>query len=176
LIGWILRTSFRLIIMKNYNSTPSRSTDHPLILSSKAQTQRATVANVETKEQIKKSILPKNNKDEIIPYKVDDTVRIKVELGSDFEHPSNSVSWSRETFKVSKVLKYAKAQSQLQPYYRVTDTEGKEVKENFYHHALRKVNDNILVGVEEPEKFVIQKILDDMKKKDTTGRARKYLL
>jgi hypothetical protein len=47
---------------------------------------------VQTKEQIKKSILPKNNKDEIIPYKVGDTVRIKVELGTGFEHPSNNVS------------------------------------------------------------------------------------
>jgi hypothetical protein len=76
---------------------------------------------------------------------------------------------------VSKVLN-AEAQSQLQPYYRVTDGDGKEVKETFYHHALRQVSENILVGIEEPEKFIIQKILDDRTKKDTTGRARKYLL
>ena len=88
--------NFIPLIMKNYNSTPSRITKQPPIDIVKQGTDPKSVANVETKEQIKKSILPKNNKDEIIPYKVGDTVRIKVELGSDFEHASNNVSWSRE--------------------------------------------------------------------------------
>lgn len=167
--------NFIPLILKNYNSTPSRVTKKPPEEIVKQGTDPKSQANEETKEQIKKSILPKNNKDEIIPYKVGDTVRIKVELANDFEHPSNNISYSKEKFKVSKV-KNAKAQSQLQPVYRVMDEQGKEVKEDFYHHALRKVNANVLVGVQEPEKFVIQKILDEKKKKDNTGKYRRYLL
>jgi len=91
-------------------------------------------------------------------------------LANDFEHPSNNISYSREVFKIAKV-RIPKGESALQPSYRIEDDEGEEVKENYYHNDLRKVNENILVKVDQPELFIVQKIIDDK-----TVDRRRFLL
>jgi hypothetical protein len=153
-------TSYIQLLVDNYNKTQSRVTKKAPIDIVKQGSDPKNPENLQTKENIKRAVLPKNDTSEIVPYKVGDHVRVKVMLANDFEHPSNNISWSRELYTVAKV-KMPKGESALQPSYRIADKEGKEVKEDYYHNDLRKVNENILVNVDQPELFVVQKIIDD---------------
>jgi hypothetical protein len=157
-------------ILKNYNKTPSRVTkmSPEQVLADSSN----DGANEKVVDNIKKSILPKNNKKEIVPYKVGDMVRIKT-LGEQFDKPSNNTSYTKAVYKIKKVYN-ANAKTVLQPGYTLENDNGRQIDERYYHHDLLVVKPS-LVEAETPEKFQVQKIIADKKEKSTLGQYVKYL-
>jgi hypothetical protein len=123
-------------------------------------------------DNIKKSILPKNNPKEIVPYEVGDRVRIKT-LGEQFDKPSNNTSYTKAVYTIKKVYN-AKAKTVLQAGYTLENDQGRQIDERYYHHDLLVVKPS-LIDAESPEKFEVQKILADKKEKNTLGEYVKYL-
>ena len=161
--------------MNNYNKTISRVTKKPPKEVIGQSGDPDAEDNKQIHENIKKAILPKNNTKELVPYKEGQIVRVKVELDSEFEKPSNNLNYSREKFKIIKVKK-PKGQSALQPVYRLENMAGEKIDEDFYHNDLNPINANVIIDMEVPEMFIVQTILKDKMMTDTLGRNRKYFL
>lgn len=163
------------LLMNNYNKTISRVTKKPPKEVIGQSGDPDAEDNKQIHENIKKAILPKNNTKELVPYKEGQIVRVKVELDSEFEKPSNNLNYSREKFKIIKVKK-PKGQSALQPVYRLENMAGEKIDEDFYHNDLNPINANVIVDMEVPDLFIVQKILKDKMMTDALGRNRKFYL
>ena len=77
-------------------------------------------------------------------------------------------------YEISKVFN-PKKNTVLQPKYKIKTLDNKEVNEFFFHNDLRVINKDILKKTTIPEKFIVQKILDD-RTIDVNGIKRKELL
>ena len=163
------------LLMNNYNKTISRVTKKPPKEIITQSNNPDAEDNKEIHENIKKAILPKNNTKELVPYEEGQLVRVKVELDSEFEKPSNNLNYTREIFKIIKVKK-PKGQSALQPVYKLENPEGKKIDDDFYHNDLSPVNSNVIVDMKVPELFIVQKIIKDKMMVDALGRTRKHYL
>ena len=152
-------------LIDNYNKTISRVTKKPPLDIMNGETENV-------KENIEKAIIPKNDK--LTPYNKGDYVRLKTEIGSTFEKPTNNISWSREVYEISKVFNPKKS-TVLQPKYKIKTLDNKEVNEFFFHNDLRVINKDILKKTTIPEKFIVQKILED-RTINVNGIKRKELL
>jgi hypothetical protein len=102
-------------------------------------------------------------------------VRVKVELDSEFEKPSNNLNYTRERFTIVKVKK-PKGESALQPVYKLENMDGKKIDDDFYHNDLSPINANVIIDMQVPELFIVQKILKDKMMVDALGRNRKHYL
>lgn len=163
------------LLTNNYNKTISRITKKPPIEIIKQSNDAEDEANKEIHENIKKAILPKNDKNELTPYDIGQMVRVKVLLENEFEKPSNNLNYTREIYKIIKVKK-PRGESSLQPIYKLENKEGEKIDDEFYHGDLIAINPNVMVDMKIPEKFIVQKIIEEKTMKDITGRQRKYYL
>lgn len=163
------------LLLDNYNKTISRVTRKPPKDIIKQSDNPENEENKEIYENIKKAILPKNNKNELEPYKVGQEVRVKVELDSEFEKPSNNLNYTREIYKIIKVKK-PRGESSLQPIYKLENKEGEKIEDDFYHADLSPVKSEVSYEMEVPELFIVQKILGEKDMTDATGRKRKHYL
>lgn len=153
-------------LITNYNNTISRITKKSPISIMTGDTDNV-------KENIEKAIIPKNDK--LTPYKKGDYVRIKTEMGSTFEKPTNNISWTREIYEITRVFMPKKA-SVLQPKYKIKPLDkNEEIPEFFYHNDLRVIDKDMLKKTTMPEKFVVQKIIKQ-KEVEENGIVRKKLL
>ncbi len=130
------------------------------------------------KEEITKKILPKNaNQKEqgIKPYKKGDLVRIRVEIDSRFEKPTNNISYTRSIYEIDKVLT-PKAKSVLQYAYKLkTIPDGKPLAERFYPSELLVINP-VTTKVTAPEKYIIQRLIELDDRVDEIGNKRENVL
>ena len=95
-------------------------------------------------------------------------------MGSTFEKATNNISWSREVYEISQVLN-PKKNTVLQPKYKIKTLDNKQINEFFFHNDLRVINKDILKKTTIPEKFIVQKILED-RTINVNGIKRKELL
>jgi hypothetical protein len=163
------------LLMNNYNKTISRVTKKPPKEIVGQSSDPDAEDNKQIHENIKKAILPKNNTKELVPYEEGQLVRVKIELESEFEKPSNNLNYTREKFKIIKVKK-PKGQSSLQPIYKLENQEGKKIDDDFYHNDLSPINSDVMIDMKVPELFIVQAILKDKMMVDALGRNRKHYL
>ena len=149
-----LWTQYLQLLIDNYNKSPSRITKKTPVAIMEGQTEGV-------KDNIKKNVLPKNNKrGEGVVYKRGTVVRLKQEMGSTFEKPSNNIRWSRELYRVDKIFK-PKADSTLQPKYRIrTYDDDSRIDGFFYQNDLREVSPDMIKEIDQEPKFVVQSLLD----------------
>jgi len=158
-------------ILKSYNETKQRVTGVPPIELVMEQDEGRLQ---ETHNRIRKVVLPKNRKN-FTPYEVGDHVRIKIQIDDSFEKPTNNISYTRQVYRIWRVRK-PKSDTVLQPGYQIETLSGTKVREIFFHNDLLVVQPSS-VSVTAPEKFIVQRILEESNKKDDkTSKVIRMLL
>lgn len=148
-------------LVDNYNKTISRTTgETPYKVEKETKKQQE-----KTKERIKKTVLPKNDKADI-KFKVMDKVRIKLEQADTFS--KSRQNWSEELYLVRKVFK-PKADSVLAPSYEIMTLTREPIEERYYNEDLQKVGE-VLDKVKAPKKYRVSKIVRPVMKRN----GRKY--
>ncbi len=127
--------------------------------------------NNEVEDNIKKAVLPKNDK--LTPYNVGDRVRLKL-YTEGFAKPSDGNTYSRQIYKIVKVYK-ANKDSVLQPGYEIENDKGNIIKERFYHNDLLVLKGKSLKDVESPEKYIVQDIIDAKVEKNSIDKYERYV-
>lgn len=157
-------------LIDNYNKSPSRITKKTPIAIMEGD-------DAGVKENIEKNVLPKNDKRFYeMPFKKGDVVRLKQEMGSTFEKPSNNIRWSREFYVIDKTLR-PKSESTLQPKYTIrTYEDNKRIEGFFYRNDLREVSPDLLEKIQQEPKFIVQKLLDIKNFKENGVVQRKVLV
>ena len=153
------------IILGIYNKTDSRITKKT------PQEIVKGLDNEQVKDNIEKAVLPKNDK--LSPYEVGDDVRLKL-YTEGFTKPSDGTTYSRQIYEIVKVYK-ANKDSVLQPSYQIKNSNGIIIKERFYHNDLLVLKGKSLKDVEQPEKFIVQNIIDAKVEKNTVDRYERYV-
>lgn len=156
-------------LLYNYNNTISRITKKTPI-----NIMNGLVYNPQVKNNIEKAILPKNSNQDIKTYEINDIVRLK-QLTEEYEKPTNNITWSRELYKIVKIIN-PKDKGNLQPKYIIKQyPDGNIISQYYYYNDIKKVNPDTIQNINQPEKYIIQKIVD-YKKVKNKGGSKEYLL
>lgn len=140
------------IAIRNYNQTISRVTGK----TPNEIEEQNKEENEETKNTIKKNVIAKNDNQDIQKFKLFDKVRIKME---NINFSKSGMNWSRNLYRVSKVIAPKKENVMTYKYKIRPDKKGsKSFSEVFYTNDLQKIND-IKNKVKAPEKFIVSSLV-----------------
>lgn len=142
-------------LVDNLNRTKSRVTKkvpYDVINSNTKET------NEEINNNIKKSTKKQNESIKPILFKKGDKVRLKLEADN---NQKENEYWTRDVFTIYKVIKPRKEYAK--PYYLV-EYDGEKYTEKLYNEDLQKI-DKVENPIQEPNKFVISKIVSKKKVK-----------
>jgi hypothetical protein len=156
--------SFLPLAIENINNTVSRVTGKtPLEVEKESEKE-----NKETEAKIKKEVMPDNQNELKTKINVGDNVRIKLE---DEGFSKGGYNWSKEIYEVAKVRKPGPKSSVKSISFKLINPENKkEFDDIFYQNDLLKVS-QVKKKVNEPDKFIISKLLKPMVRRDKITRT-----
>ena len=149
-------------MVKNYNDSFQRTVkDTPDAIRSDTAD-----ANAKTKENIKKSVLPKNQSAKELKFKVGDLVRLKRYGTSGFVKLQGQ-NWTKQLYQVVQVFQSRKDNIRNQCQVKEDKPDGKVFGERFFDNDLLKV-EKVKDQVKQPELNFISSIVRPLMVKNGT--------